>query len=260
MTGEFIKTAISDGVLSVLVDREPKRNALSLSVLGELHDTFAHHAANDSLIVAVVRGAGDRCFAAGGDLRELDSVRDESLLREMAAAAFNALAAIRHFPVPVIGALNGDALGGGAEFAVACDMRLFARHARIAFVQGKLCVSPAWGGGIDLMRLVGPANALRLFSRAEFIDAETALTLGIAQAVAAEGETFEAAIERFLEPIKAMSPQVMRAFKALTRAQRDGAGARELREVEIEGLLETWLHDDHWNAAAAVQAGIDAKR
>ena len=231
MTGEFIKTAISDGVLSVLVDREPKRNALSLSVLGELHDAFAHHAANDSLIVAVVRGAGDRCFAAGGDLRELDS-----------------------------GALNGDALGGGAEFAVACDMRLFARHARIAFVQGKLCVSPAWGGGIDLMRLVGPANALRLFSRAEFIDAETALTLGIAQAVAAEGETFEAAIERFLEPIKAMSPQVMRAFKALTRAQRDGAGARELREVEIEGLLETWLHDDHWNAAAAVQAGIDAKR
>lgn len=260
MAAEFVKTAIRDGVLSVLVNREPKRNALSLAVLGEIHDAFARHADDDTLLVAVVRGAGDRCFAAGGDLRELDSVRDESLLREMAAAAFNALAAIRHFPVPVIGALNGDAIGGGAEFAAACDMRVFAHHARIAFVQGKLCVSPAWGGGIDLIRLVGPANALRLFSRAEFIDAEAALALGIAQSVAAEGETIEAATERFLEPIKTMRPQVMRAFKALTRAQRDGAGARELREVEIDGLLETWLHEDHWNAAAAVQAGIDAKR
>jgi len=260
MAGQFVKDNIHDGVLTVLVDRESKRNALSLTVLGEIHDTFARHADNDTLLAAVIRGAGDRCFAAGGDLQELDQVRDEKLLREMAAAAFNALAAIRHFPVPVIGALNGDAIGGGAEFAVSCDMRIFAPHARIAFVQGKLCVSPAWGGGIDLMRMVGPATALRLFSRAEFIDANQAVQLGIAQAVAGEGESIDSATERFLEPVRAMRPQVMRAFKALARAHRDGAGARELREVELEGLLETWLHDDHWNAAAAVQAGIAARR
>jgi enoyl-CoA hydratase len=233
---------------------------LSLAVLNEIREAFTTHAPDQTLIAAVIRGAGKRCFAAGGDLQELDSVRDEGHLREMVDAAFSALNSIRHFPVPVVAALNGDAIGGGAEFAVSCDMRVFARHARIAFVQGNLCVSPAWGGGVDLMRLVGDANALRLFSRAEFIDAEEARRLGLAQAVAEEDESIEHALERFMAPIKRMRPQVMRAFKSLGRAHRDGAGPQELREIEISSLMETWLHDDHWNAAAAIQAKIAAKR
>jgi enoyl-CoA hydratase len=138
-------------------------------------------------------------------------------------------------------------------------MRVFARHARIAFVQGDLCVSPAWGGGIDLMRLLGDANALRLFSRAEFIDAEEALRLGLAQGIAREDEGIEQALERFLVPIRRMRPQVMRAFKSLGRAHRDGASPLELREVEVNSLMETWLHEDHWQAAARVQARMADK-
>lgn len=259
MALEFVKSQSRDGILHVLVDREEKRNALSSSVLGEIRDTFAAHASDRGLLAAVVTGAGNRCFAAGGDLQELDSVRDEARLREMADHAFTALNSIRHFPVPVIAALNGDALGGGAEFAVSCDMRVFARHARIAFVQGNLCVSPAWGGGVDLMQLLGHANALKLFSRAEFIDAEEARRLGLAQAVADKDESIEQVLERFLAPIKRMRPQVMRAFKSLARAHRDGARPVELREVEINSLMETWLHEDHWQAAAAVRAGIADK-
>jgi len=259
MAAQFVKAQIQDGILRVLVDREAKRNALSLSVLGEIRETFTTHASDQKLLAAVITGAGNRCFAAGGDLQELDAVRDEVRLREMSDAAFAALNAIRHFPVPVIAALNGDAIGGGAEFAVSCDMRVFARHARIAFVQGNLSVSPAWGGGIDLMRRLGDANALRLFSRAEFIDADEALRLGLAQAVAAEDESIEHALERFVAPIRRMRPQVMRAFKSLARANQDGAGRQEMREVEVSSLMETWLHDDHWNAAAEVQARIAAK-
>ena len=149
MASQFIKTTVEDGILRVLVDREDKRNALSLGVLGEIRETYTAHAADPDLLAAVITGAGN-----------------------MAEAAFAALNAIRHFPVPVIAALNGDAIGGGAEFAVSCDMRVFGRHARIAFVQGNLCVSPAWGGGVDLMRLVGAGTALRLFARAEFIDGD----------------------------------------------------------------------------------------
>lgn len=259
MAAGFVKIQMRDGILRVLVDREDKRNALSLPVLNEIRETFTRHAADPELLAAVITGAGNRCFAAGGDLQELDAVRDEASLRDMAAAAYAALNAIRHFPVPVIAALNGDAIGGGAEFAIACDMRVFARHARIAFVQGTLSVSPAWGGGVDLMRLLGHADALRLLSRAEFIDAEEARRLGLAQATAEEDESIEHALERFVAPIRRMRPQVMRAFKSLGRAHRDGAGPQELREVEIEALTETWLHADHWNAAAAVQAKIAAK-
>lgn len=259
MGSEFVKVELQDRILHVLVDREEKRNALSLAVLGEIRETFTNHAANQEIVAAVVMGAGKRCFAAGGDLQELDTVRDEVRLRAMTDAAFAALNSIRHFPVPVIAALNGDALGGGAEFALSCDMRVFARHARIAFVQGNLCVSSAWGGGIDLMRLLGDANALRLLTRVEFIDAEEAWRLGLAQAVASEDESIEAALERFLAPIKQMRPHVMRAFKALGRAYRDGARPQELREVEVTSLMETWLHDDHWQAAAKIQARIADK-
>ena len=256
---DFIKTHTENGVLRVLVDREDKRNALSLPVFAEIREAFTVHAGDDSLLAAVVTGAGQRCFAAGGDLRELESIRDEAALAHMADAAYSALNAIRHFPVPVVAAMNGDAIGGGAELAVACDMRVFARHARIAFAQGQLCVSPAWGGGVDLVRLLGSANALRLLTRSEFIDADEARSLGLAQAVAEDGETLDDALGRFMGPMRRMRPQVMRAFKALARAHRDGAGPLELREVELAELTETWLHDDHWDAAAAVQQKIAAK-
>ena len=79
------------------------------------------------------------------------------------------LDSIRRFPVPVVAALNGDALGGGAELAVACDMRVAATHARIGFVQGRLAITTGWGGGIDLAAIVGPSRALALLCRSDLL-------------------------------------------------------------------------------------------
>ena len=255
----FLDVEVDDGILRVVINRPEKRNALSRAVLAALCDVFTTHAEHKEISLAVVCGAGERCFAAGGDLEELDAVRDEQRLTEMEQAAFASLSAIRDFPVPVVAGLNGDALGGGAELAVACDMRVFAAHARIAFVQGQLAVSPAWGGSRDLMRLLGDANALRLLTRAEFIDAEEAWRLGLAQAIAAADETFADVLARFIAPMRGMRPHVMRAFKQLTRTHRDTTlSAGEVRAVERAELKKTWLHDDHWQAAAAVKAGIGA--
>lgn len=246
----------SDNILHVLIDRPEKRNALSQQVLAEIGAVFLAHAGDETLIAATLTGAGERCFAAGGDLKEFDGLRSREATADMARAASAALDTIRDFPVPVVALLNGDAIGGGAELAAACDMRVFAAHARIAFVQGSMCISPAWGGGADLVRLVGGGRALRLLARAEFVDARAAYELGLADAVEPSGHAFPEFVAEFLAAIKPRKPQVMRAFKSLVCAMRKGGDWHRIRDLETALLLETWSHPDHWAAAEAVLARI----
>ena len=180
-----VVVATADGILRVTINRPEKRNALSRAVLDELGQVFAGHAADEALRVAVLTAAGSHSFAAGGDLRDLAAVRTREGAATMATQARSALDAIRRFPVPVVAALNGVALGGGAELAVACDLRIAAAHACIGFVQGRLNIATAWGGGIDLMRLLGPARGLAVLARSEVLGAAQALALGLVDAVAA---------------------------------------------------------------------------
>src|SRR5512139_3850350 len=125
--------AYERGVLRVTINRAEKRNALSREVLRELRAVFETHARQDDLKLAIVAGAGELAFSSGGDLDDLGQVRDEEAAVAFAADATAALDAVRLFPVPTIAALNGIALGGGAELALACDMRIAAAHARIGF-------------------------------------------------------------------------------------------------------------------------------
>lgn len=255
----FLDVRLEHGILHVLINRPEKRNALSQAVLGELRAVFEAHAQHPELIAATLTGAGERCFAAGGDLQEFDSLRDREGTEAMAIHSRAALDSIRQFPVPVVALLNGDAIGGGAELAVACDMRVFAAHARMAFVQGAMGISPAWGGGADLLRLAGPARALRLLSRAEFIDASLAFQLGLADAVCPIDEEFSAFQQAFLAPVTTRKPQVMRAFKRIAAGSRPVDGVVDPRAVEMASLVETWLHPDHWAAHDATLARISGK-
>lgn len=256
---DYLEVRFSDGVLEVLINRPAQRNALSQAVLGKLKDCFNAYSKEPHLVLATLRGAGERCFAAGGDLKEFDTLRDRAGTLAMGAHSRAALDAIRHFPVPVVALLNGDAIGGGAELAVACDMRVLAPHSRMAFVQGSMGISPAWGGGADLVRLVGPARALRLLTRAEFIDGALALTLGLADAVCPADIAFEEFAAEFLGPMRARKPQVMRAFKAIARAGREDPAHEAARELEAAQLVETWLHPDHWAAHDATLARISGR-
>jgi enoyl-CoA hydratase len=244
-----IESSCAQGVLRVLINRPAKRNALSRAVLDELRSTFERQASDSSLRVAVLTGAGDKNFAAGGDLKDLGQIRTVEGAAKMSDQAYAALDAIRRFPVPVIAALNGDALGGGAELAVACDLRIAASHARIGFVQGTLNISTAWGGGTDLMRLIGPAKALATLGRAEMLSGAEAVALGLIDAVAEPSETLEALISRFIAPFARQVPQVMRAFKAQTLAERLGLSRTEREKIDREFFAITWAHDDHWTVA-----------
>jgi enoyl-CoA hydratase len=166
----------------------------------------------------------------------------------MSATFRAALEAVRSFPVPVIAALNGDALGGGAELALACDIRIASSHACIGFLQGKLAISTAWGGGLDLLRVVGVSRALRYLGLAEVMSAQAALEDGLIDAVASPTQPFAPFVEEFCAGFLERTPAVMRAFKSLAFAYRSGASYAELQRVETEHFATTWIHDDHWRA------------
>src|SRR3546814_11040713 len=105
----------------------------------------------------------------------------------MSVESRDALDAIRDCDVPVIAYLNGDAIGGGAELALACDMRVMAATARIGYIQAKLAITPAWGGGTDLCVLIGSSRAFRMMARCEMIAADPAPAWGLAAAVIPDG-------------------------------------------------------------------------
>jgi enoyl-CoA hydratase len=249
MSGKDVSVSVeNDIILRVTVNRPEKRNALSRAVLETLRNVFTDHA-GEKLKVAVLTGAGDKSFAAGGDLKDLSVLRSLDEARGLAEQAKSALNAIRNFPVPVIAALNGDAMGGGAELAVACDFRISDSHARIGFVQGRLNISTAWGGGIDLMRLVGPGKALDLMCGSSMLNAEEAQQIGLVDRIAEEDEDLDHRVANFLQPYLLQVPQVLRAFKALAIGARRGFSRAEMDELETRNFAAAWVHDDHWAAA-----------
>lgn len=237
-----------NGQVWLTINRATKHNALSRAVLAELAATVIHYGNHPTTRFIIIQGAGDRYFAAGGDLVDLSTVRTPDATEEMSKAGRDALDALRNCPVPVVAYLTGDAIGGGAELALACDMRMIAASARIGFIQAKLSITPAWGGATDLCALVGPSRALRMMSRCEMISAETALDWGLADAIINDGPAGHD-VANFLEPLLRRSTLIMRALKAQTRAWRTGHTYVQQRELELQSLITSWTHEDHWAAA-----------
>lgn len=239
------------GQIRLTINRPHKHNALSRSVLSDLAQAIDRHGDDARTRFILIQGAGTRYFAAGGDLVDLSSVRTREATQVMSSEARGALDAIRNCKVPVIAYLNGDAIGGGAELALACDMRMMAGSARIGYVQARLAITAAWGGGTDLCALIGAPRALRMMARCEMIDAETAVNWGLAETVVKDGPD-GSDVKEFLKPLLDRSPLVMRALKQQTSAWRTGRSYEEQREIEQQNLIKTWIHDDHWAAAERI--------
>jgi enoyl-CoA hydratase len=241
-------------VLHVTIARPEKRNALNNETLEALRDVFA--LPPEDLAAALLTGRGEKAFAAGGDLRELQALDTAPAIEAQSRIACAALAAIRAFPVPVVAALNGDALGGGAELALACDVRVAASHARLAFLQGTLALPPAWGGGEDLLHAVGPARAIELLASSRMLSAPEALALDLVQFVAPAGASFEDWTAQWLATWSHQRPQVMRAVKAGVRAMREGVAPQARAARNVAAFVECWLHPDHVQAADRRIAGL----
>jgi enoyl-CoA hydratase len=259
-TPNELRVSQSGARLDVVIDRPHARNALSIATLEEIAAVFTDRAEDDTIKLVVLTGAGDKAFAAGGDLKELGarrSAEDAAFLFDLGSRATEAA---RRFPVPVVAALNGVALGGGAELAVSCDYRLAARHAAIGFIQARLALSTGFGGAAALQELLGPRQAMRMMFESAILPAEEARQVGLADAVANEDETLDELVARFVEPILALPRELLSDFKAVALAGEDESRRAAVTAVERQRFIRAWASAEHWSAADKVLAGRSQKR
>ena len=206
-----IQVSNHDGVVVVMIDRPDALNALNRETLSELRDRLRELAADTTARVLVLTGAGDRAFAAGADIKEMT---------EMGVLEGHTWGSLGHecgrllesMPKPTLAAVNGLALGGGCELALACDIRYASEQAKFGQPEINLAVIPGWGGTQRLARAVGPALAKDLILTGRTIDAAEALRIGLVSAVYPHGELLERVLETAGSLVK-KSPLALSAAK-----------------------------------------------
>lgn len=182
MTYETLLFEVADGIATITVNRAEKLNALNGTVIRELGDAARRVAAERDIRGALLTGAGSKAFVAGADISELA----EQGAIDGKARSLEGQAAFRAFETagkPVIAAINGFALGGGCELAMACHLRIASESARFGQPEVKLGLGPGYGGTVRLPRLVGTGRALDLLLTGRMIDAAEALQIGLVNRV-----------------------------------------------------------------------------
>jgi enoyl-CoA hydratase len=189
----FIDYRLQNHGVAVLTLDNPPLNLNTLVTLDKLLAACRDIAANEGVRAVVVAGSGSKAFCAGSDISEFAHVLEDVVSRKLAREN-EAFTALEQLPMPVIAALNGVTLGGGAEIALACDIRIMDENARIGFPEVKLGVFPGSGGVFRLPRLVGPAKAYELLYIGELIDAREAHRIGLVNRLAPAGQALSAAV------------------------------------------------------------------
>ena len=180
---EHLSYEVEEGIALVTLKRPEALNALSQSLLEELAE-IPELVQQDPEVRAVIFTGEGKAFAAGADLKEIAAIKDPFMGREYALFGQRVFAEIAALPVPTIAAINGYALGGGLELALACDLRVAAKTAKLGLPEVGLGLIPGFGGTQRLPRLIGRGRALDLIFTGRHVDAEEALFLGLVNRVA----------------------------------------------------------------------------
>lgn len=245
--GDQIRVESNAGVVVITIDRPHARNAIGVAAMDQL-EAALDEIEGSNASVAVLTGAGDRAFVSGGDLKDLDNVRSLEGAEHMARRMRGVLDRVIRLPMPVIAALNGHALGGGAEVAVAADLRVAADDIRIGFTQSSLGIMPAWGGAERLTDLVGRSRALLLLCAGETVSAEEALAIGLLDRVVPRAG-FEAAWRGLAAAFAALPSAVPRSIKGVVSSVSPGTHPATAA-ASVRAFAELWTAPKHWELAA----------
>jgi enoyl-CoA hydratase/carnithine racemase len=232
---ETLKVEVDDRVALVTIDRPEVRNALSRQVLAELRTTLAELRDRDDVGLVAFTGAGEKAFVAGADIGQL---RHYDLHTGLDAEMQRAFDEVEAFPKPTVAAVNGFALGGGCELAMACDIRIASDNARFGLPETTLSVLPGAGGTQRLARLVGTGRAIEMILTGRFVDAAEAHAMGLVTAVVAPAD-LRAELRDLADRILAKGPLAVRLAKLVVRAGMDAD--RRTGQV-IEQLAQTVLY------------------
>lgn len=197
------------GVRRITINRPDKLNALNCATLTELQLVFNQAREDDAVRVVILAGAGDKAFVAGGDIAELEKLAPEQALA-FSEAGQRLMRSIELLGKPVIARIQGFALGGGMELAMACHMRIASERAQFGQPEVKLGLVPGFGGTQRLRRLAGPGAALELCLNGDNIDAARALQLGVVTRVVA-ADVLDEAVDSLANKLARFSAPAMRA-------------------------------------------------
>lgn len=198
MAYENILTTLQNGILTITVNRPAKLNALSKGVFDDLDGAVKEVYGNSEIKGVIITGSGDKAFVAGADISEFGGLTKEEGKR-LASRGQDVFNAIENAPKPFIAAVNGFALGGGCELAMACHIRVASETARFGQPEVNLGLIPGYGGTQRLIQLVGKGKAMELLMTADMIKADEALRLGLANHVVPAAELIAKSTEILLK-------------------------------------------------------------
>ena len=235
--GEFVRLEVDGGVATIRLDR-PKMNAISFQVQAELLAAATEATERDDVKAVVVWG-GERIFAAGNDVAEMAGLPYAEMVKRSGPVQ-DAVTAIARIPKPVVAAVNGYALGGGCELALAADVRIAAENATFGQPETLLGIIPGAGGTQRLTRLVGPSKAKDLIFTGRFVKADEALAIGLVDRVVPADEVYAEAVAWARQFVGAASLALRAAKEAIDRGlEADLGTGLEIERQQFAAVFAT---------------------
>lgn len=215
MNFENIVLTSENGIGFITINRPTKLNALNVGTIKELHDAFRLFNENSEVNVIIITGSGEKAFVAGADISEFAHFSVEEGAQLAAQGQELLFDFVENLSTPVIAAVNGFALGGGLELAMACHFRIASDNAKLGLPEVSLGVIPGYGGTQRLPQLVGKGRAMELIMTAGMIDAETAKNYGLVNHVVPQAELLEFSIATAHKILKNSPAAISQAIKAV---------------------------------------------
>ena len=235
MSFRNLKTADTGGIRTITINRPDKLNALNVATVAELSTAIADTAGDDAIKAVIITGAGDKAFVAGADISELQSLGPVEA-KEFALRGQAVFRGLERLTKPVIAAVNGYALGGGCELAMACHIRVAASNAIFGQPEVKLGLIPGYGGTQRLPRLIGRGRALEILLTGKNVNAEEALRIGLVNAVCEPAE-LKGVVAGILKAMMANGPlAVSHCIEAVTSGLDMGLDDGCLLEATLFGV------------------------
>lgn len=244
---QTLLTSLDNYILTVTINRADKLNALNKTVFSELENLLTEIETNEQIKAVIITGAGLKAFVAGADISEFSNLSGGEGM-ELARHGQDIFFRIENAPKPIVAAVNGFALGGGCELAMACHFRVAGENAKFGQPEVNLGLIPGYGGTQRLVQLIGKGRAMELLLTGNLIDAETALQFGLVNHVVPSAELLPKTVD-ILQTIIIKAPlaisRCIRAANAVFDENKNGY------EVEITAFGECFETEDMKEGTAA---------